>query len=216
MKQPKGLSIISVLLFSIQIATAQTNLREFNLRDFDKVQIDNINGQIEIELGKPFGITIAGNEGSEKQIELNKVEDKLIIKLDKKYSDDWKKIRSLTIKISMPEISKFLNNSNADVSIKNFVGRYLGIENNGNGNTMLVGTHVDYIEIENYGNGNTDTKNINSKKVTISKTGNGNVSVKTENDFTSKMTGNGDIINYGTGKAIINKQSGNGKVLYNK
>jgi len=216
MKQPKGLSIISVLLFSIQIATAQTNLREFNLKNFDKVQTENINGQIEIELGKPFGITIAGNEGSEKQIELNKVEDKLIIKLDKKYSDDWKKIRSLTIKISIPEISKFLNNSNADVSIENFVGRYLGIENNGNGNIMLVGTHVDYIEIENYGNGNTDTKNINSKKVKISKTGNGNVSVKTENDFTIKMTGNGDIINYGTGKSVINKQSGNGKVLYNK
>ncbi len=34
----------------------------------------------------------------------------------------------------MPEISKLYNSSNADVIIKNFVGRYLGIEINGNGN----------------------------------------------------------------------------------
>jgi len=31
-----------------------------------------------------------------------------------------------------------------------------------------------------------------------------------------EMFGNGDIVNYGKGKAIIIKQSGNGKVVYKK
>ena len=113
----------------------------------------------------------------------------------------------------MPEISKLCNSSNADVSVINFVGKYLGIENNGNGNVSLIGSFVDIIEIKNNGNGNLETKNINSKKMDIFKTGNGDVSIKTDADFNVEMNGNGDIVNYGKGKAIIKKQSGSGKIV---
>jgi len=214
MKYTNLMGLIVVLILSVQIVTAQSSSKRFNLTDFDKVEIENVNGQIEIELGKPFAISVSENEVAEEQLEISKVADRLIIQLKKQYSDDWKKRKPVIIKIAMPEISKLLNNSNADISIKKFVGRYLGINNTGNGNIILVGSVVDFIEIENNGNGNIDTKNIIAKKVAIIKSGNGDVTVTTANSFSVKMAGNGDIITYGTGKAVIEKQSGNGKVVY--
>lgn len=214
MKQVKAIVLFAFFIFSSQFAKAQTTSKTFKLNDFDKVQIENVNGQIEIELGKPFSITITYKEAADEQINVSKVADKLILQLDEKYVRDWKKIKPVVIKISMPEISKLSNISNADVSINKFVGRYLGIDNNGNGNVMIVGTVVDFIEITNNGNGNIETKTINAKRVIISKSGNGDVSVTTDNDFKIEMAGNGDIVNYGKGKAIIDKQSGTGKVVY--
>jgi hypothetical protein len=38
--------------------------------------------------------------------------------------------------------------------------------------------------------------------------------LKTNDNFEASLSGNGDIVNYGTGKAIILKQSGNGQVIY--
>ena len=112
----------------------------------------------------------------------------------------------------MPEISKLYNFSNADVSVQKFIGNYFGIENKGNGNVSVEGSVVEFIEIKN--NGNLETKNIISKKVDISKSGNGDINIRTDANFDVEMEGNGDIVNYGKGKAIINKQSGTGKVVY--
>lgn len=100
------------------------------------------------------------------------------------------------------------------MNIKNFAGRYFGIENKGNGNISVAGAVVDLIEIKNNGNGNLETKNIISKKVDISKSGNGDINIRTDGTFKVEMAGNGDIVNYGRGKAIIKKQSGTGKVIY--
>ena len=120
----------------------------------------------------------------------------------------------LIIKISMPEISKLSNNSNANISINNFTGRYFGVENNGNGNVEIEGNVVDLLDIENNGNGDCNAKQIEAKEVNITKVGNGDVIIKTNANFKTKLAGNGDIINYGNGKAILLKQSGNGKVVY--
>lgn len=90
----------------------------------------------------------------------------------------------------------------------------MGIENKGNGNVSIVGSIVDFLEINNNGNGNLETKNIISTKVEISKSGNGDVNIRTDSNFNVQMVGNGDMVNYGKGKAIIAKQSGTGKVVY--
>jgi hypothetical protein len=43
--------------------------------------------------------------------------------------------------------------------------------------------------------------------------GNGDVTIKTDTYFNVEMAGNGDIVTYGKGKAIIKMQSGTGKVV---
>lgn len=205
---------IIILFFVAQIAKSQNNSKNYDFKDFDKVQIENINGEIEIELGKKYALTVSGGDNAQQQVQIVKAEDKLVVILNANYVANRKDQKPAKIKIMMPEISKLYNSSNADVIVKNFVGRYVGIENNGNGNLSLIGSFVNFIEIKNNGNGNLETKNITSKKANIFKTGNGDVTIKTDTDFNVEMNGNGDIVNYGKGKAIIKKQSGTGKVVY--
>jgi hypothetical protein len=214
MKKIKTSIIILILFFLAQIAKAQNNTENYAFKDFDNVQIENINGEIELELGKQYAITVSGNDNAQQQVQVTKTENKLMIVLDAKYVANWKDQKPVKIKIVMPEISKLYNSSNADVSIKKFIGRYVEIKNSGNGNLSLIGSFVDFIEINNNGNGNLETKNIASKKVNIFKTGNGDVTIKTDTDFNVEMNGNGDIVNYGKGKAIIKERSGTGKVVY--
>ncbi len=214
MKKCKSSLLILALFFVAVIAKAQSDLKTYDLKDFDKVQIENINGEVEIEMGKSYSITVSGKDNAQEQVQITKSEDLLLVKLDSKFVIDWKKRKAVKVKIVMPEISKLFNFSNADVSVQKFAGRYFGIENKGNGNVTVAGSVVDHIEISNNGNGNLETKNIISKKVDISKSGNGDVNIRTDSDFIVEMAGNGDVVNYGKGKAIINKQSGTGKVVY--
>lgn len=214
MKQVKSSILILALFFVSEITKAQNDSTTYDFKDFDKVQIENINGAVEIELGKQFNIIISCNDNAQEQVKITKSDNKLLVKLDNKFVTDWKKRKVVKVKIVMPEISKLFNFSNADVSIQNFAGSYFGVENKGNGNISVAGSIVDFIEIKNNGNGNLETKNIVSKKVDISKSGNGDVNIRTDANFDVEMEGNGDIVNYGKGKAIINKQSGTGKVVY--
>lgn len=214
MKKIKSQVLTLVLLFISQIINAQGNSKTFEFKDFDKIQIDNINGEFEIVLGKAFSITVSGNENALRQVQVAKSEGKLLITLDNKFISDWKNRETVKVKISMPEISKLYNSSNADVSVRYFTGRYFGIENNGNGNIIIVGSVVDFMEVKNNGNGNIETKNIVAKKVEIAKSGNGDVNIRTDSNFSVEMAGNGDVVNYGNGKALVNKQSGNGRVVY--
>ena len=214
MPKVKSPLLILALLVVSQITKAQNETKTYDFKNFDKVQIENVNGEVEIELGKSYSITVSGKDNAQEQVQIIKSEDNLLVKLDSKFVSDWKSIKVIKVKIVMPEISKLFNFSNADVSVKNFVGRYFGIENTGNGNISVVGSVVDHIEIKNNGNGNLETKNIISKKVDISKSGNGDVNIRTDTDFNVEMNGNGDIVNYGKGKAITSKQIGTGKVVY--
>ena len=214
MTKVKSSLLILALFFVSQITKAQDDLKIYDFKDFDKVQIENINGEVEIEIGKSYSITVSGKDNAQEQVQLTKSEDKLLVNLVSKYVTDWKSRKLVKVKIIMPEISKLFNFSNADVNVQKFIGRYFGIENKGNGNILVVGSVIDHIEIKNNGNGNLETKNIISKKVDISKSGNGDVNIKTDSNFNVEMAGNGDIVNYGKGKAIINKQSGTGKVVY--
>ena len=214
MTKIKSSLLILALLFVSQITKAQNDTKTYDLKDFDKVQIENVNGEVEIELGKSYSITVSGEDNAQEQVQITKSEDKLLVNLDSKFVTDWKNRKVVKVKIVMPEFSKLFNFSNADVSVKSFEGRYFGIENKGNGNVTVAGSVVELITIKNNGNGNLETKNIISKKVDISKSGNGDVNIRTDKDFNVEMAGNGDIVNYGKGKAIINKQSGTGKVVY--
>jgi hypothetical protein len=202
-------TVIALLITIFSIA------QQYNFKNFDKLQLNSINGSVDIELGKDFKIDVQGLPKNDSLITIKILKENcLAITLKKGLSwDELKKI-NLKIKITMPEISKLYNNSNADVVVNNFNGRYFGIENNGNGNTTIRGKVVDELAIANNGNGNTNAKQIEAKKVSAIKNGNGDVLIKTNDNFEASLSGNGDIVNYGTGKAIILKQSGNGQVIY--
>lgn len=207
----KKITYIFIALMVTVFAKAQNK----TLINFDKVELNNINGLVEIELGKPYNVQIEGLPANDSLITINVLdENRLVIALKKNLAWDKMQQLNLKIKIAMPEISKLYNNSNANIGLDNFIGRYLSIKNSGNGNVVLKGTTVDILDIENNGNGDTNAKKIEAKKVTIIKSGNGNIEINTNEPFTAKLAGNGDIVNFGKGKAIVVSQSGNGDIIY--
>lgn len=210
----KKILIITSLIIGLN-ATAQKVYNNF--KDFDKVVLNNINGSVVIETGKEHKIEVDGVPEDDSIINIEETrENRLIISMKKGLGWEYTKNLNLKIKITMPGISKLYNNGNGNVTITNLVTRYLGVENDGNGDITLNGTIIDLLEIENSGNGDVKAKQIEAKKVNATKLGNGNIEIKTNANFDTKLSGNGNIINYGNGKAIIIKQSGNGQVIYKK
>lgn len=213
---PKTLVLfILTLILGLQANAQMSNNDLSNIKDYDKVAIKNINGTVSIVLGKPFSISIQGSNNAAKDVKVSKQKDVLRIEIIKQNDTNWwRNNKVVNVTINMPEISKLYNQSNADVKVTGFEGRYLGIDNNGNGNITLQGSIVDFIEVENTGNGDCNLKQITTSKAQLVKAGNGDIILNTNNNFTVTMSGNGDIVNYGSGKAIVAKQSGNGKVVY--
>lgn len=214
----KNLNLFILVFFLLGLfLTAQAQnksiTKTFDVTDFDKIVLNNVNGEVNIEVGKPFSVSIKMDSQDFENLQVEKgAEYTLKIALTKK-KGGWYEGDDAKITITMPEISKIYNNSNANISIQNFIGRYLGIENNGNGDVAVAGQIVDLLDIENTGNGDVKTKNLEAKEANVSKYGNGNVEVRTNKTFKAQLAGNGDIINFGSGIANIAKQSGNGKAI---
>ena len=84
-------SILILAFFVTQITKAQTDTKTYDFKDFDKVQIENVNGAIEIELGKFYSITVLGNNNAQEQVQISKSKDKLLVTLDSKFVTDWQR-----------------------------------------------------------------------------------------------------------------------------
>jgi hypothetical protein len=188
---------------------AQNKVTE--LTNFDKIDLQNLDGEVTIELGKPFNVEIKSNKDANAvKTEIKNGTLKIYLT---KADNNYQSINKIDIKIYMPEISKLNNSTNANVAVNNFKGRYLSINNRSNGDVLLNGSIVDELDIENNGNGNIDAKNIIAKTAAITKTGNGDVAINCTTSFKVKASGNGDVTNYGKANALIIQKTGNGDVI---
>ena len=109
MKKFKIVMLILVLFFVGQQTKAQDTIKNYDFKDFDKIKIENINGELEIELGKQYAIIVSGMDNAPEQVQLSKTARQLLIELDSKYIVNWRERKPLKVKIIMPEISKLFN-----------------------------------------------------------------------------------------------------------
>lgn len=189
--------------------------RTVALDGFDKIEVQGLHGKLLIETGKSFSIAVKADNNLDSLIRFEKLnENRLRIALVVPRPYTWLMESHITIRISLPEISVLTNQSNADVQIGGLTGRYLRINNQGNGDVRLHGTVMDQLDLLNNGNGDVVTDELPSKKVTLEKSGNGNVTIRTNENFRVRMAGNGDVLNKGSGRAIVELMSGNGRVVY--
>lgn len=189
--------------------------RTVALDGFDKIDVQGLHGKLVVETGKPFSISLKADANLDSLIRFEKLDEgrlRIALQIPKPYT--WLMESHIRVRISMPEISVFTNQSNADVQIAGLTSRYLRIDNNGNGDVRLRGTVMDQLDLLNNGNGDVVTDELPSKKVTLKKSGNGNVTIRTNDNFRVRMTGNGDVVNKGSGRAIVESMSGNGRVVY--
>lgn len=201
------------LVFVIQIQAQ----KKYAVNNFNEVELNNINGEVKISLADSFSVVITGLLQNDSVLQVKVVpNNKLIITMNKGLGWDYMQQQNVKLYISMPLLTKVLNNSNADVFVSTIKEKKLVIENSGNGQVVLKNGCIEYIEIENYGNGDVKANKVETKKVKVAKYGNGDVLINTDASFEAWLMGNGNIVNYGLGKAIIKKQSGNGELLYKK
>lgn len=191
--------------------------RSFDLKDFDKIDIKDFDGNIEIEIGKSFSIKIDLDDNLGKYLEVNKndKESQLNIFLKgntngKMYLEDV----NINIKITLPEASVISIRGNANSFIKGINGRYFRLENQGNGSCNITGV-IDELDIKKSGNGDVNAKKLIAKTAKVKSVGNGNVSVYSQISLQGSGVGNGNIIQTGPGKIEgISGVIGNGEVKH--
>ncbi len=216
------LIIAIVLTLTSTFANAQlkgsgkTISKTYDYKNFDKVSFEDIDGKIEVEIGKPWSISVVIDNNLESLLTFseNTSENELKVAFknnrnNQMYIEDT----NVTIKITMPEASVIKNSGNSNITVTGVVGRYFRIEVAGNGDATCSGT-VDQLDIEKTGNGDVNAKGINTKNAKIKSLGNGDVVVHVAENLNAKNNGNGDIKNFG--KAAFDsssKSTGNGELI---
>lgn len=192
--------------------------KTFYYKNFDKVYFEDLDGKIEVEIGKPWSILITIDDNLESLLRLSENVSENELKIQFKGNKDnrmYVENTNLKIKITMPEASVIKNFGNSNLSVQNISGRYFKLENTGNGDSNVSGT-IDLLDIIKIGNGDVDASNLNVKKAELKSTGNGDLTVNVSETLSARLTGNGDIINIG--KANFDsgsKKSGNGDLILN-
>ena len=190
--------------------------KTFDYKNFDKVYFEDLDGKIEVEIGKPWSVLITIDDNLESLLHLSENVSENELKIQFKGNKDnqmYVENTNLKIKITMPEASVIKNSGNSNLSVQNISGRYFKLENTGNGDSIVSGT-IDILDIIKIGNGNVDASNLNVKKAELKSTGNGDLTVNVSETLSTRLTGNGDIIN--KGKANFDsgsKKSGNGDLI---
>ncbi len=190
--------------------------KNYNYKNFDKVYFENLDGNIEVEIGKNWSISITIDDNLESLLQFIENPSEYELKIQFKDNSNnrmYIENTNTVIKITMPETSVIKNTCNSDITINNIIGRYFRLENIGNGNAILSGS-TNQLDIEKTGNGDVNSEKLIAKNAKIKSTGNGNVVVNVTKEITGKLFGNGDIINKGVAKFDSNSEkSGNGKLI---
>lgn len=217
-------TIITTLAFSLAALLANAQLKgsgkvitkTYDFKNFDKVYFENLAGKLEVEIGKPFSIsvTIDDNLVDIFSITENTTEYELTLS----FKDNWNNKKyientNFKVKITMPEASVIKNIGNSNLNITNVIGRYFRIENIGNGDTNISGS-TDSFDVIKSGNGNIAAEKLIAKKAEIKNTGNGDVTVNVSEELTAQLNGNGNVENKGKAKFDNNsKKTGNGDFI---
>lgn len=189
--------------------------RSFGYKNFDKVELADLAGKAEIEIGKPFAVSVAVDDNLESLLDVSEKNGELRIELTGNLNNRlYIEETNISIKISMPEISFLKHRGNGNLYVTGITGHYFRIKNSGNGNAFLKGS-VDELDISCSGNGTVKAEELLAKSIKINKSGNGNVYVNADSPFSANGSGNGDIINTGKGKADAGSNiNGNGEIKY--
>ena len=175
----------------------------FSYQNFDSIQLQDLDGKIEVEAGKAYSITIAIDDNLERLLVVNEN--------NKRYVEN----SNIKITITVPQLCKIAQSGNSNTYVKAIESKSFRIQSRGNGNIAIDGTAENF-DVQKSGNGNVEAGKLLTKNANIVSTGNGDVKVNASETFFADGTGNGDIINKGKAKASPNsKQTGNGEIINN-
>lgn len=183
---------------------------------YDKINLKDFEGKIEIVLGKSHNIVIDIDDNLAKLVtfELDSEENELTVSIfgnknGKLYLED---IHSKIV-INMPEASVIRHRGNSNMIITQIKGRYFRLEHQGNSDVRLSGKIAE-LDISKTGNGSIFAENLLCNSVNINTVGNGDVKINASESFYVKGVGNGDMIQFGKGyQKPFSGIIGNGNII---
>lgn len=195
--------------------TGKVIRKNYDIQAFDKVDFEDLDGKLEVEIGKPFSVKIEVDENLEPLLYVTKEEKEGVLTIglkgntnNKLYVEDTR----IKVKVTMPEASVIHHRGNSALHITGIIGRYFRLENNGNGEAVLQGS-IDELDIKKDGNGDVNAKTLIAKKAKVKSYGNGNIDVYAQISLTAHGSGNGNVVQFGPGKIEpISGITGNGEV----
>lgn len=222
----KKLIIFSAMLIaSFQTAFCQMNAlkgsgkvltKTFSYQDFEKIQLKDLDGNIEVVVGKPYAITIKIDDNLEPLLTVSENKKTLFVALSKNENNQrYVEKTNIHITINVPALNALTHIGNSDIFITGVKNNSFSVKSAGNGNVTIAGT-TDKVEIDKTGNGDVEAAKLMVKNANVVSVGNGDVMVNASEIFVANLTGNGDIINRGNARASSNsKQTGNGEIRNN-
>ena len=195
--------------------TGKVVQKSFDIRDFDKINLEDLDGKMEVEIGKPFSVKIEIDENLEPLLHVSKEEKEGVLTIglkgnfnNKLYVEDT----HIKVKVTMPEASVIQHRGNSTLYVSGIVGRYFRLENAGNGDVLLQGS-IDELDIKKNGNGEVKAQNLVAKTAKVKSYGNGNVRVNVQISLTAHGSGNNSVMQFGPGRIEpISGITGNGEV----
>ncbi len=177
--------------------SGKTVTKTYDYQNFNKVNFDDLDGKIEIEVGNPFSISITIDDNLLEILTVieHSGDKQLTVALkgnrnNKMYIEDTK----ISVKITMPILLEVSNNGNSGLVVTNINSKNFKTENPVNGSTTLSGI-VDNLEVICRGNGNLNAEKLLAKNAKIVCRGNGNARVNAKTIIESNQSGNGNIMN---------------------
>lgn len=212
------LMLLSTFALAQLKGSGKTITKSYDYQNFDKVLFNDLDGKIEVEVGKPYSIsiTIDDNLLNLLTVSENSKNKTLAVSLkgnnnNKLYIEDTK----IKVKISMPFLMEVSNNGNSRLTVTNINSKFFKSNNPVNGSTTLSGI-VDALEIFCSGNGVLNAKQLLVKNAKIKATGNGNAYINVTEFITVKTSGNCTVVNTGNAKFDSeSSSSGNSRFVNN-
>jgi hypothetical protein len=155
--------------------SGKTVEKTFALSGFDKIDLLDLDGVMEVEAGKEFSVTAVIDDNLAPLLEANVDNGCLTIQLKGNlYNKLYVEETNIKIKISLPMVSFIKHRSNGKLTVNGITGKYFGIKNTGNGNAYINGS-VDELDIVCRDNGSVYATGTKAKKVKAERSGNGNI-----------------------------------------
>jgi hypothetical protein len=197
-----ALTLAATSSFAQLKGSGKTVTKTYDYQNFNKVFFDDLDGKLQIEVGKSYSVTITIDDNLVNLLSVieNSENKSLAIGLkgnknNKMYIEDTK----IKVIITVPYLMEVSNNGNSGLTVANINSKNFKITNPVNGSTSLSGI-VDNLDVVDKGNGNLNAEKLIVKKAKIICRGNGNVRVNVTDEIDETRSGNGNIVNIGKAK----------------
>lgn len=197
-----AMSLITFLSSAQLKGSGKTVTKNYDYQNFNKIFFEDLDGKIDVEVGKPFGVSITIDDNLINLLSVMEHTDDQVLtaslkgnKNNRMYIEDSK----IKVKITLPNVIALKNNSNASMIVTGISGNYLKIETLDNGSTTLVGK-IENLEVTNNGNGVLNANQLIVENAKIKASGNGNVYVNVSQLISAKTSGNCTVMNLGEAK----------------